>query len=119
MCCCSAIPASRASIIMFLFLFFFQSSRHHRDLHSFPTRRSSDSSCVPTNAAHVFSPMRALMVAPCSFIPRSSRPTVILYTRDRKSTRLNSSYVKISYAVFCLKKKKLQECFQRPPQYYQ
>src|SRR5690606_40621000 len=26
-------------------------------------------------------------------------------TRDRKSTRLNSSHVKISYAVFCLKKK--------------
>src|SRR5690606_41864705 len=28
---------------------------------------------------------------------------------DRKSTRLNSSHVKISYAVFCLKKKKLME----------
>src|SRR5690606_40580572 len=28
--------------------------------------------------------------------------------RDRKSTRLNSSHVKISYAVFCLKKKKLK-----------
>src|SRR5699024_12162626 len=28
------------------------------------------------------------------------------YTRDRKSTRLNSSHVSISYAVFCLKKKK-------------
>src|SRR5690625_5915218 len=27
--------------------------------------------------------------------------------RDRKSTRLNSSHVAISYAVFCLKKKKL------------
>src|SRR3989442_10717000 len=27
---------------------------------------------------------------------------------DRKSTRLNSSHVRISYAVFCLKKKKLQ-----------
>src|SRR3989442_4270961 len=27
--------------------------------------------------------------------------------RDRKSTRLNSSHVRISYAVFCLKKKKL------------
>src|SRR3989442_9651499 len=26
--------------------------------------------------------------------------------RDRKSTRLNSSHVRISYAVFCLKKKK-------------
>src|SRR5690606_41920575 len=29
-------------------------------------------------------------------------------TRDRKSTRLNSSHVKISYAVFCLKKKKAE-----------
>src|SRR5207253_4966785 len=28
--------------------------------------------------------------------------------RDRKSTRLNSSHVAISYAVFCLKKKKKQ-----------
>src|SRR5690554_7103523 len=29
-----------------------------------------------------------------------------LKNRDRKSTRLNSSHVRISYAVFCLKKKK-------------
>src|SRR5690349_22576676 len=29
--------------------------------------------------------------------------------RDRKSTRLNSSHVEISYAVFCLKKKKESE----------
>src|SRR5690554_7205304 len=28
------------------------------------------------------------------------------YSQDRKSTRLNSSHVRISYAVFCLKKKK-------------
>src|SRR5690606_41080085 len=28
---------------------------------------------------------------------------------DRKSTRLNSSHVKISYAVFCLKKKKITQ----------
>src|SRR6266496_3612564 len=32
--------------------------------------------------------------------------------QDRKSTRLNSSHVEISYAVFCLKKKKKQK---RPP----
>src|SRR2546429_1720132 len=32
-----------------------------------------------------------------------------LATRDRKSTRLNSSHGYISYAVFCLKKKKDQE----------
>src|SRR5690554_7549669 len=30
---------------------------------------------------------------------------------DRKSTRLNSSHVRISYAVFCLKKKKKQRMF--------
>src|SRR5690606_41581003 len=30
----------------------------------------------------------------------------VYLNRDRKSTRLNSSHVKISYAVFCLKKKK-------------
>src|SRR5713101_10147703 len=29
-----------------------------------------------------------------------------MLTRDRKSTRLNSSHMSISYAVFCLKKKK-------------
>src|SRR5256885_6457748 len=29
-----------------------------------------------------------------------------IHTRDRKSTRLNSSHLVISYAVFCLKKKK-------------
>src|SRR3712207_9136547 len=29
---------------------------------------------------------------------------------DRKSTRLNSSHANISYAVFCLKKKKLHLC---------
>src|SRR3989442_7434700 len=36
-----------------------------------------------------------------------SRPKE-LWSRDRKSTRLNSSHVRISYAVFCLKKKKIK-----------
>src|SRR5256886_9733400 len=31
------------------------------------------------------------------------------FIRDRKSTRLNSSHSQISYAVFCLKKKKINE----------
>src|SRR5690625_3213498 len=35
-----------------------------------------------------------------------SHPPDVLITTDRKSTRLNSSHVAISYAVFCLKKKK-------------
>src|SRR5690606_39867277 len=37
------------------------------------------------------------------------RVGVLLRIVDRKSTRLNSSHVKISYAVFCLKKKKMKE----------
>src|SRR6266511_525409 len=36
----------------------------------------------------------------------SACPSACWPERDRKSTRLNSSHVKISYAVFCLKKKK-------------
>src|SRR5207253_6073072 len=35
-----------------------------------------------------------------------ARDSVLFTTIDRKSTRLNSSHVAISYAVFCLKKKK-------------
>src|SRR5437773_8902927 len=34
--------------------------------------------------------------------------------RDRKSTRLNSSHITISYAVFCLKKKKNKTNIQLP-----
>src|SRR5258707_10803899 len=37
-----------------------------------------------------------------------------LSTRDRKSTRLNSSHANISYAVFCLKKKKISQALFTP-----
>src|SRR5690606_41858152 len=52
---------------------------------------------------------RASMAPP--LIPRHTSRVLIKALsssarRDRKSTRLNSSHVKISYAVFCLKKKK-------------
>src|SRR5205814_7835126 len=39
------------------------------------------------------------------------------YLRDRKSTRLNSSHLGISYAVFCLKKKK-HHPLRRHPTYH-
>src|SRR5207249_11083717 len=39
-------------------------------------------------------------------IPTLETSRLKLRTLDRKSTRLNSSHVSISYAVFCLKKKK-------------
>src|SRR5690554_7070254 len=37
----------------------------------------------------------------------------IKFLLDRKSTRLNSSHVRISYAVFCLKKKKKKKKYKR------
>src|SRR5690554_7117069 len=43
----------------------------------------------------------------CRFIAFGNKPCggpweYLVYTTDRKSTRLNSSHVRISYAVFCL-----------------
>src|SRR3712207_9381469 len=44
---------------------------------------------------------------PRVFLPRSRE--LFSTMRDRKSTRLNSSHANISYAVFCLKKKKTHQ----------
>src|SRR5699024_11563200 len=41
-----------------------------------------------------------------SIYERRNKYNSTYYVTDRKSTRLNSSHVSISYAVFCLKKKK-------------
>src|SRR5690554_7300712 len=45
-------------------------------------------------------------IALCWGQPEADAGHIDLPLRDRKSTRLNSSHVRISYAVFCLKKKK-------------
>src|SRR2546426_6610099 len=45
-------------------------------------------------------------VSGCSSAARAAASVGNLSGRDRKSTRLNSSHLVISYAVFCLKKKK-------------
>src|SRR5262245_65341445 len=44
--------------------------------------------------------------SPCCAQPLARRRADSSQTQDRKSTRLNSSHLGISYAVFCLKKKK-------------
>src|SRR5207249_7521536 len=92
-------------------------------LHSFPTRRSSD--LVPTGSHGRCGARRSHGAAlPDRAHPHSHRAVsdaALLPARaprrrladgrsrnreqDRKSTRLNSSHVSISYAVFCLKKK--------------
>src|SRR5690349_24249229 len=49
----------------------------------------------------------SVMDTACGFAAFSVMPPdAAVLTADRKSTRLNSSHVEISYAVFCLKKKK-------------
>src|SRR3712207_8721678 len=42
--------------------------------------------------------------------PQREEDLLRIHLRDRKSTRLNSSHANISYAVFCLKKKKTFSC---------
>src|SRR5690625_6748166 len=85
----------------------------HRDHSPFGTRapekRSAHciyigGSCAADRCAH-----RCRFVASTVCMVRGSlRPCDCPWpqSRDRKSTRLNSSHVAISYAVFCLKKKK-------------
>src|SRR5438045_7935806 len=96
----SAVLLSCIYILKFSLLifssFFFYSSGAHRDLHSFPTRRSSDLRLRrPVAVQRDGHDRRGQLVR-----PQRSCPS------DRKSTRLNSSHLGISYAVFCLKKKK-------------
>src|SRR5437773_7634109 len=51
---------------------------------------------------------RALSIFRADFLPmlNGKGPLTVKIGEDRKSTRLNSSHITISYAVFCLKKKK-------------
>src|SRR5690606_42012088 len=97
-----------------------------RDLHSFPTRRSSDlAHPVPgdvvarTRGVEPLPQLDILHGLPVGCLPAIRLPHMdpLRYAvleivgvgvdahprQDRKSTRLNSSHVKISYAVFCLK----------------
>src|SRR5207249_7631499 len=105
-------------------IFLFQSYSDHLDLHSFPTRLSSDlARPLPAIAARERVAGDAL-VPPDEHVPVDAAPAEPEARRrrkrvrgtpgsrrrgtdrlDRKSTRLNSSHVSISYAVFCLKKK--------------
>src|SRR5690606_39682700 len=49
---------------------------------------------------------KSMEIVPDDLPPDRALRCVLDKPPDRKSTRLNSSHVKISYAVFCLKKKK-------------
>src|SRR5437773_9309866 len=70
-------------------------------IHSFPTRRSSDLSDRSGHHDGMSVHDTALRAAAGTPVSQAPNPC-----RDRKSTRLNSSHITNSYAVFCLKKKK-------------
>src|SRR5690606_40459822 len=89
----------------------FSCSRHLRALHSFPTRRSSDL-CRAVSDTVMRPPVSATWFSMATTHSRPAPENSVAAgvgegegDGDRKSTRLNSSHVKISYAVFCLKKK--------------
>src|SRR5437868_9742924 len=93
---------------------------NYGELHSFPTRRSSD---LGARGARVEDVRRRAdgelqVVAGRRDRGHRRRPATTCSSpsaRDRKSTRLNSSHVSISYAVFCLKKKKKIHIFHKLP----
>src|SRR5207249_10335638 len=106
------VRCSHLHVFLLTSLSFFYSYGDHRDLHSFPTRRSSDLSGYAEVASDRIvaleaSGIRLPPLTPGQRIDRAERMPEA--SRDRKSTRLNSSHVSISYAVFCLKKKKKKE----------
>src|SRR5205814_9495947 len=91
-------------IILGISFFFFQCSAAHRDLHSFPTRRSSD---LASDAAGGRRLLGQILKAAGTLREGQIQSALAEQRKqDRKSTRLNSSHLGISYAVFCLKKKK-------------
>src|SRR5947207_5570031 len=105
--------SSTSHIDYLLFLFFFYCYGHHPDLHSFPTRRSSDLATARTDPPATRTALAVRSPSPTGGsstrrvpAPRAASTTPPRPRSDRKSTRLNSSHTVISYAVFCLKKKK-------------
>src|SRR5690625_7544929 len=91
-------------LILLIPSFFSYLYRDRSRLHSFPTRRSSDlrRTRPASSGGAGGGPVRAA-AGTCRSRPGGSLGAT---GRDRKSTRLNSSHVAISYAVFCLKKKR-------------
>src|SRR5947208_3845393 len=97
-------------------MFFCKGCGHPSYLHSFPTRRSSDlgvdeigmlyrgeDSQITSYLEHaVGGELAGNLADVCPVGALLQKPQIL----DRKSTRLNSSHQIISYAVFCLKKKK-------------
>src|SRR5438034_6813445 len=98
----------------------FSAYGHNGDLPSFPTRRSSDLMSrrrdPPVGRSHIGARRSGRSGRGARRRPAADAAGGGVQVRrlgplvqDRKSTRLNSSHTVSSYAVFCLKKKKIDE----------
>src|SRR5436309_11942629 len=103
-------------VLPFVVLFFLLLRRPPRST-LFPTRRSSDLGAARDRSAGDEANPRDFRVSRGAR-PAARRSGEHRVKPDRKSTRLNSSHVKISYAVFCLKKKKNKKLSQRTSSSY-
>src|SRR5256885_10418968 len=93
-------------ILLLSILFFFSSRRRHTRLQGDWSSDVCSSDLIPSLLHKTRSATEAV-----SAMRKRGRSKAIdlqwtIGQRDRKSTRLNSSHLVISYAVFCLKKKK-------------
>src|SRR2546429_7717781 len=94
------------SISLFIFFFFFLMIRRPPRSTLFPYTTLFRSPRL-LRSDHWRAARRALCLSRRLSLPERDRDV-----RDRKSTRLNSSHGYISYAVFCLKKKKKKKTIQ-------
>src|SRR5438876_8348759 len=100
-CLCCAISACISALIFFFFLMIRRPPRS--TLFPYTTLFRSDCWPVATSRAmDRWSCSSAAAILGCGIRARARTNN----STDRKSTRLNSSHPSISYAVFCLKKKK-------------
>src|SRR5688500_20068964 len=106
----SSVSSLRVS---YLFFFIFSSSPP-QTLPSFPTRRSSDLGAgqppgelrLQRDRGELEAEQVVRVAGDPEPLAEHREPGQLPTGQDRKSTRLNSSHLVISYAVFCLKKKK-------------
>src|SRR5688572_30926895 len=113
------MPSTTTSCLVF----FLYACGDHRDLHSFPTRRSSDLGLTQGIGLNIrpFAAGRWLHSGVSGDDILTGKPGLDMFynlTPDRKSTRLNSSHSQISYAVFCLKKKRTKTNNAKPRHRY-
>src|SRR5258708_18788353 len=80
-------------------------------------RRPPRSTLFPYTTLFRSKPALACSITSSSVTPKA-RIELPTMTRDRKSTRLNSSHQIISYAVFCLKKKKKKDLTNKSTKHY-